>query len=185
VHGASHIYGRQGLRTVVSAEELDGVDEARVERGRPAHPRRPGGALRRREPCAGGDAPGAPPCAGDVARLVEAGPAAHGAVLELVQRHAVGVVVQAAAPGRAGGAGVHGHRERQRERHGHGHGGQLQRRRHGTRAADSSVSTTTTGGSEEPGVEGGDVVVVVIMGRCSGGEADLEGEIRLGREKLH
>jgi hypothetical protein len=166
----------------VPTEELDGVDEARVERGRPAHPRRPGGALRRREPCAGGDAPGAPPCAGDVARLVvvEAGPAAHGAVLELVQRHGVGVVVQAAALGGAGGAGVHGHRER------HGHGGQVQRRRHGTRAADSSVSTTSTTGSEEPGVEGGGVlVVVVIMGRCSGGEADLEGEIRLGREELH
>jgi hypothetical protein len=62
--------------TFVAAEQLDGVDEARVERGRPAHARRPGGALRRGEQP--GDAspeaaPGAAPGArGDVARLAEA-----------------------------------------------------------------------------------------------------------------
>ena len=33
----------------MAAEELDGVDEARVERGRPAHARSPRGALGRRE----------------------------------------------------------------------------------------------------------------------------------------
>jgi hypothetical protein len=27
--------------------------------------------------------------------------------------------------------------------------------------------------------------VVVIVGRCTGGQADLEGEIRLGRDEVH
>jgi hypothetical protein len=34
------------LLTLMAAEELDGVHEARVERGGPAHPRRPGASLR-------------------------------------------------------------------------------------------------------------------------------------------
>jgi hypothetical protein len=189
--------GARALRTVVSAEELDGVDEARVEGGRPPHSRRPRGAARLREP-----RPGAAHCpaprAGHVARFAEARPAAHGAVLVvLVQRHAadgpqhggVGVVVQPAGgaalsracSGGGAGAGVHGHRQRQRERH--GHGGQLQRRRHGRRRAPNSSSIPPAGG-EEPRVDCGGVVVVIV-GRCTGGQADLEGEIRLGREELH
>jgi hypothetical protein len=34
------------MLTLMAAEELDGVHEARVERGGPAHPRRPGASLR-------------------------------------------------------------------------------------------------------------------------------------------
>lgn len=34
------------MLTLMAAEELDGVHEARVERGGPAHPRRPGAPLR-------------------------------------------------------------------------------------------------------------------------------------------
>ena len=190
--------GRKGERTLVAAEELDGVDEARVERGRPAHARRPRGALGRRE--AGdartGAAPGAAPGArGDVAGLAEARPRRRVRrerrrhrvrVRVLVQRHAadgpqhggggVGVVVQACRAGSAG-TGGHGQLHRQRQRHGHG---QLQRRRHGRRVANPVAACR----GEEPGAEGGGVVVVVV-GRGAGGEADLEGEIRLGREELH
>jgi hypothetical protein len=196
----------RGQRTFVAAEELDGVHEARVERGRPAHARRPGGALGRRgEP--GDDArpdaaPGAAPGArGDVARLAEARARRRPRrvrrerrrhrvrVRVLVQRHpaygpqhggGVGVVVKAAG-GPRGGGGVGGHRHRHWQRHRHG---QLQRRRHGhRRVARDPVATAACGCREEPGAEGGAVVVVVRRG--AGGEADLEGEVRLGGEELH
>lgn len=43
VHQLQH---RLGRRSLMAAEELDGVHEARVERAGPAHPRRPGASLR-------------------------------------------------------------------------------------------------------------------------------------------
>lgn len=170
-------------RTVMAAEEFDGVDEARVQRGRPPHAGSPRRSLRRREPAqdpstaaaAAASSAGAPRVRVAVARRrhgrvvrddVRAGP-----VPGPVQRHAPDGPQQAAVgvvqPTAVAHAGRHGHRQM---RHGER---QLQRRRrrHGRVV-----------GARRPEEAS---LVVVIMAGCGGREADLEGQIRLGREELH
>jgi hypothetical protein len=86
----------------------------------------------------------------------------------------VGVlVVEAGVAWRCGVVLRHGHRQRQR-RYGKR---QLQRRRHGR------VQAAGSGRPEEPAAHG--VAVIVAVGCCARWEADLEGQIRLGREELH